>query len=249
MNNGGVVKKEDLEKVLENIDSYLKQAFIETNQGLRAEEGMNYVLYQVGETIVKKFLTYQIKNETFPLELLDVEKTLKVQFFVDVNNKTIPVKIAGRIDRMDRTTDNHIRVIDYKTGKVEAKDLKINLEDLEIDLLNNKDKDKFRQLWLYKYMVLKQMVSAKGLTIRGIKLEETENTVSSGIYSFRNVEEGFLKQNMEFEVGESIQSFIKKSEEKLQEFVLELLNPDKPFEKRKDVEKCIYCDYQRICGR
>ena len=249
VNNGGIVEKEDLEKVLENIDSYLKQAFKETNQGLRAEEGMNYVLYQVGETIVKKFLTYQIKNETFPLELLDVEKTLKVQFFVDVNNKTIPVKIAGRIDRIDRTTDNHIRVIDYKTGKVEAKDLKINLEDLEINLLNNKDKDKFRQLWLYKYMVLKQMVSAKGLTIRRIKLEETENTVSSGIYSFRNIEEGFLKQNMEFEVGESIQSFITKSEEKLQEFITDLLNPEKPFEKRKDVENCIYCDYQRICGR
>ena len=249
VNNGGIIKKEDLEKVLENVDFYLKEAFKESNQNLRAEEGMNYILYQVGATIVKKFLTHQIKYETFPLELLDVEKTLKVQFFVDVNNKTIPVKIAGRIDRMDRTTDNHIRVIDYKTGKVEAKDLKINLEDLEIDLLNNKDKDKFRQLWLYKYMVLKQMVSAKGLTIRGIKLEETKNTVSSGIYSFRNVEEGFLKQNMEFEVGESIQSFITKSEEKLQEFVADLLNPEKPFEKRKDVENCIYCDYQRICGR
>lgn len=98
-------------------------------------------------------------------------------------------------------------------------------------------------------MVLKQMVSAKGLTIRRIKLEETENTVSSGIYSFRNIEEGFLKQNMEFEVGESIQSFITKSEEKLQEFITDLLNPEKPFEKRKDVENCIYCDYQRICGR
>ena len=249
VNNGGVVEKEDLEKVLENIDSYLKQAFKETNQGLRAEEGMNYVLYQVGETIVKKFLTHQIRNEMFPLELLDVEKTLKVQFFVDVNNKTIPVKIAGRIDRMDRTGCNHIRVIDYKTGKVEAKDLKINLEDLEVDLLNNKDKDKFRQLWLYKYMVLKQMVSAKGLTIRGIKLKETENTVSSGIYSFRNIDEGFLQQNIEFEMGESIQGFIAKSEEKLQEFVTELLNPEKPFEKRKDLENCTYCDYQRICGR
>ena len=249
VNNGGVVENEDLEKVLENIDSYLKQASKETNQCLRAEEGMNYVLYQVGETIVKKFLTHQIRNEMFPLELLDVEKTLKVQFFVDLNNKTIPVKIAGRIDRMDRTGCNHIRVIDYKTGKVEAKDLKINLEDLEVDLLNNKDKDKFRQLWLYKYMVLKQMVSDKGLTIRGMKLKETENTVSSGIYSFRNIDEGFLQQNMEFEMGESIQGFIAKSEEKLREFVTELLNPEKPFDKRKDLENCTYCDYQRICGR
>lgn len=249
VDNGGVVEKEDIEKVLENIDSYLKRAFKETNMGLRAEEGMNYVLYQVGETIVKKFLTYQLKNEIFPLELLDVEKTLKVQFQVKVNDKIIPVSIAGRIDRMDRTGGNHVRVIDYKTGKVEAKDLIIKIENLDVDLLNNKDKDKFRQLWLYKYMVLKQMVSVKGLTIRGIKLEETENTVSSGIYSFRNIDEGLLQQNTAFHEGETIQDFIYQSEQYLQQFVQDLLNPEKPFEKRKDHENCGYCDYRRICGR
>ena len=249
MDNGGVVEKEDLEKVLENIDSYLKQAFKEINMGLRAEEGMNYVLYQVGETIVKKFLIYQLKNEIFPLELLDVEKTLKVQFQVKLNDKIITVNMAGRIDRIDRTGSSHVRVIDYKTGKVEAKDLKINIEDLHVDLLNNKDKDKFRQLWLYKYMVLKQMVSIKGLTIRGIKLEETENTVSSGIYSFRNIDEGLLQQHIAFNEGETIQDFLYESEQFLQTFVQDLLNPEKPFEKRKDVENCVYCDYQRICGR
>jgi hypothetical protein len=246
---GGIVEKEDLEKVLLNIDSYLKQAFKETNMGLRAEEGMNYVLYQVGETIVKKFINYQLKNEIFPFELLDVEKTLKVEFNVRINHKIVPVSIAGRIDRMDRIGGNHVRVIDYKTGKVEAKDLKISLEDLGIDLLGNKDKDKFRQLWLYKYMVLKQMVSVKGLTIGGRKLVETENIVTSGIYSFRNIDEGLLQQDIAFHEGETIQDFIYESEQYLQTFVQDLLNPEKPFEKRKDHENCVYCDYRRICGR
>lgn len=247
--NGGVVEKEDLENVLKNIDTYLKQAFKETNMGLRAEEGMNYILYQVGETIVKKFINYQLKNEIFPFELLDVEKTLKVPFQVKVNDKIIPVNIAGRIDRMDRIGGNHIRVIDYKTGKVEAKDLKISLEDLDVDLLGNKDKDKFRQLWLYKYMVLKQMVSVKGLTIGGRKLEESENSVTAGIYSFRNIDEGLLQQDIAFNEGETIQDFIYQSEQYLQTFVQDLMNPEKPFEKRKDVENCVYCDYRRICGR
>lgn len=247
--NGGVVEKEDLETVLKNIQSYLKQAFKETNQGLRAEEGMNYVLYQVGETIVKKFLRYQLENELFPLELLDVEKTLKVQFAANVNDRILPVKIAGRIDRMDRANGNQVRVIDYKTGKVEAKDLKINIEDLSENLLTDKDKDKFRQLWLYKYMVLKQMTSKNGLTINGVKLKETENEVSSGIYSFRNIEAGLLQQKMEFQEGETIQDFIFESEKYLQAFVGDLLNPESPFEKRKDVENCVYCDYRRICGR
>ncbi|MEA5459843.1 DUF559 domain-containing protein [Arcicella sp. LKC2W] len=249
VDNGGVVEKEDLETVLKNIQSYLKQAFKETNQGLRAEEGMNYVLYQVGETIVKKFLRYQLDNELFPLELLDVEKTLKVQFAANVNERILPVKIAGRIDRMDRANGNQVRVIDYKTGKVEAKDLKINIEDLSENLLTDKDKDKFRQLWLYKYMVLKQMTSKNGLTINGVKLKEIENEVSSGIYSFRNIEAGLLQQKMEFQEGETIQDFIFESEKYLQAFVSDLLNPESPFEKRKDVENCVYCDYRRICGR
>ncbi|MCU0467345.1 MAG: PD-(D/E)XK nuclease family protein [Arcicella sp.] len=247
--NGGIVEKEDLENVLNNIQSYLKQAFKETNQGLRAEEGMNYVLYQVGEAIVKKFIRYQLDNELFPLELLEVEKTLKVQFAANINGKLLPVKIAGRIDRMDRTNGFQVRVIDYKTGKVEARDLKINIEDLAETLLTDKEKDKFRQLWLYKYMVLKQMVSKNGLTINGVKLKESENEVSSGIYSFRNIEAGLLQQNIHFQEGESIHDFIFESEKYLEAFISDLLNPDKPFEKRKDVENCVYCDYRRICGR
>ena len=249
VDKGGVVEKEDLENVLTNINSYLKQAFKETNMGLQADEGMNYVLYQVGETIVKKFINYQLKNEIFPFELLDVEKTLKVGFHIKVNNKIISVNIAGRIDRMDRIGGNHVRVIDYKTGKVEAKDLKISVEDLDVDLLGNKDKDKFRQLWLYKYMVLKQMVSIDGLTIGKRKLDENENTVTSGIYSFRNIDEGLLQQDISFHEGETIQDFIYESEQYLQKFIEDLLNPEKPFEKRKDHENCGYCDYKRICGR
>jgi PD-(D/E)XK nuclease superfamily len=238
-----------LEYVLENIQSYLKKAFTETNQGLRAEEGMNYILYQVGETVVKKFLQHQLKNELFPIELLEVEKTLKVDVPVTVNGKDIIVKIAGRIDRMDRTNKNLVRVIDYKTGKVEANNLKINADDMAETLLVDKDKDKFRQLWLYRYMVLKQMVSPKGLTINGTKLKPDENEVSGGIYSFRNIEAGLLQQKVEFNGGETIHDFIHQSEEQIQKFVQTLLDPETTFEKRTDAENCVYCDYRRICGR
>lgn len=246
---GGIIEKEDLELVLENIQFYLKKAFAETNQGLRAEEGMNYVLYQVGETIVKKFLSYQLKNELFPIELLTVEKTLKVDVPVTFNGKNIIVKIAGRIDRMDRINGNQIRVIDYKTGLVEAKSLTIKENDIADTLLVDKDKDKFRQLWLYRYMVLKEMISPRGLTLNGTKLKPYENEVSGGIYSFRNIEAGLLQQKVEFNAGETIHDFIYESEQQIGAFVQNLLNPETTFEKRDDVENCVYCDYRRICGR
>jgi hypothetical protein len=94
----GIIQQSDLEFVLKNIDTYLKKAFEQTNPGLRMTEGENYILYQVGETLVKKFLKFQIANESFPIELLDAEKTLKVGLEVEVNGKTIPFKLAGRID-------------------------------------------------------------------------------------------------------------------------------------------------------
>jgi PD-(D/E)XK nuclease superfamily len=246
---GGIIEKEDLEQVLENLPKYLKAAFAETNEGLRAEEGMNYVLYQVGETVLKKFLNHQLRNELFPIELLDVEKELKVEVPVTVNGKNIIVKIAGRIDRMDRVNGHQVRVIDYKTGKVEANDLKISNEDIADTLLVDKDKDKFRQLWLYRYMVLKAMVSQRGLTINGTKLKPYENEVSGGIYSFRNIEAGLLQQKVEFDNGETINDFIYESEQQINTFVQNLLNPETTFAKRDDVENCVYCDYRRICGR
>ncbi|MEA5259094.1 PD-(D/E)XK nuclease family protein [Arcicella aquatica] len=246
---GSTIEKEGLQIVLENIDTYLDEAFKETNQGLKADDGMNFILYQIGETIVKKFINYQLNNELFPIELLDVEKTLKVSFNAIVNGKELAVKIAGRIDRLDRVSGNKIRVIDYKTGKVEAKDLLMKPEDFEEKLLGDTDKDKFRQLWLYKYMVLKQMLSVKGLTIRGVKLPEDANEVSAGIYSFRNIDEGLLEQKINFTLGESAQEFVVASEKYLNRFVNELLDPAKPFEKTKDQTKCEYCDYRRICGR
>ena len=174
---------------------------------------------------------------------------MKVDVPVTVNGKNIMVKIAGRIDRMDRVNGHQVRVIDYKTGKVEANDLKISNEDIGDTLLVDKNKDKFRQLWLYRYMVLKEMISERGLTINGTKLKPYENEVCGGIYSFRNIEAGLLQQKVDFDTGETINDFIYESEQQIGTFVQNLLNPETNFEKRDDVENCVYCDYRRICGR
>ncbi|WP_026994786.1 PD-(D/E)XK nuclease family protein [Flectobacillus major] len=246
---GGIIQKQEMERVYQNLNSYLKTAFEQTNPGLRMTEGMNYILYQVGETIVRKFLKFQLENEPYPVELLDAEKTLKVALSVEVEGKAIPLKIAGRIDRIDRIHGKTIRVIDYKTGMVKAEELTIKSEDLDEKLLLDSKNGKLRQLWLYKYMVLKRMLSERGLTIRGKKLLPHDNKVVSGIYSFRNVEEGLLEQDLHFAEDESLEQFLVASEHQIARFVKMLLDPNQPFVRTEDREICKLCDFVRICGR
>ena len=68
----------------------------------------------------------------------------------------INVKIAGKADRIDATA-KAIRVIDYKTGLVNAADLKIKQEHVAENLLTNRKYEKVRQLWLYRYLMAKKM--------------------------------------------------------------------------------------------
>lgn len=245
----GIIQQSDLEFVLKNIDTYLKKAFEQTNPGLRMTEGENYILYQVGETLVKKFLKFQIANEVFPIELLDAEKTLKVGLEVEVNGRTIPFKLAGRIDRIDRIHGRTVRVIDYKTGLVKPEDLKVKTDLIDEILLEESDKGKLRQLWLYKYMILKRMTTQYGLSIRGTRLKADDNKVVSGIYSFRNIEAGLLEQDFKFSDDETIEEFMISSEKYLAKFLEKLLNPEVPFSRTEDRDICTYCDFKRICGR
>ena len=243
------VQAEDLQKIIDILPQYLEIAFKETNRGLQHQSGLNYIFYQVGEKIVRDFLTYQLENEPFPLQLLDAEKKLTVVFETQVQGKIIPLKIAGRIDRLDRVKEHEIRVIDYKTGKVEQKDLLKAKDQSTIEALEDKEKDKYRQLWLYKYMVLKLMSTGNELNIKGVRLLAEQHQVSAGIYSFRNIQGGFLKQNVSFEENESVEDFLKASEIQLSNFANQLLDPTQPFEKTDDLTTCERCTYQRICGR
>lgn len=243
------IEKGDILQVLDKLDDYLKAAFQETNRGLNAEEGSNFVMYQIGETILRKFLNYQVENESFPVELLDTERTISATFEATVSGRKLPVKIAGRIDRIDRINQHTIRVIDYKTGKVVPNDLKAIGGQTVSEALHEADKSKYRQLWLYKYMTLKRMLSEEGLKIKDIPLETITNQVAAGIYSFRNIDNGFMVQDVKFREDESVADFIGDSEREITAFVEELLDPGKPFLRTHDIKMCEYCDYRQICGR
>jgi PD-(D/E)XK nuclease superfamily len=249
MKSNKPIQKEHLQAVFEKLDTYLDAAFAETNRGLRRDEGQNYITYQVGRKLLKKFFSFQLQHESFPVELLGTEKAFNVSFPTQIEGKELKIKVAGRIDRLDRIEGNKIRVVDYKTGKVELKDLKPSKEQTTQDALMDKDKEKYRQLWLYKYILLKKMESNDIVIGNDIVLKANENQVMAGIYSFRNIEAGFLTQDVAFTMGESVQEFLQESENQLVAFASDMLDTSKTFERTNDLETCVYCDFKGICGR
>jgi MinD-like ATPase involved in chromosome partitioning or flagellar assembly len=164
--------------------------------------------------------------------------------------KPVKVQLYGRIDRIDKV-GNTIRVIDYKTGRVEKNQLKAAAADMETVLVTNPDADKVRQLWLYKYILAKRMLHEKGLRLADRHLSAEGHNLISGIYSFRNIGEGLLTDELRFADGgsETLENFVSQSEIYLQKLIFTMLDPSKPFERTSHIESCLFCPYTGICGR
>ncbi|MES2730497.1 MAG: PD-(D/E)XK nuclease family protein [Bacteroidota bacterium] len=245
-----LVQKEDIEAILESLPSRLRKEFDAAYGGYEGDTGMNHLLYKVAGKILHRFFQNQLDNEIFPIEVLGLEKSLSTSFMADIGGKRMEVKIGGKVDRIDRVGGHTIRVIDYKTGKVEGKDLDIKGDSITDALLHDRKADKVRQLWLYKYIISKKILLDKGLRLENRFVDTADNQVISGIYSFRNIGEGLLENKLAFQPsGETMEAFVAESERYLSQVVAQLLDPEQPFEKTIHLEVCTWCSYKGICGR
>ncbi|HOP14268.1 MAG TPA: PD-(D/E)XK nuclease family protein, partial [Lentimicrobium sp.] len=91
--------------------------------------------------------------------LIALEKELTAPLTIDVPGQgKITVTLKGTADRIDRV-NGHTRIIDYKTGKVEARSLKIN--DVASVFEPAKEiKEKAFQLLFYLYLAGRGNIAA-----------------------------------------------------------------------------------------
>lgn len=134
-------------------------------------KGKNLLAFEMAKNNLQFFLNQElqaIKNGDQVI-ILAVEKNLSTV----INHKKLPfeIKLSGNVDRIEIRNGIH-RITDYKTGKVDAKNLKLNTFDAFLELKN----EKIIQLLAYALMY------------------QTEKPISleCGIYSFKNKKEGFI---------------------------------------------------------
>jgi RecB family exonuclease len=230
------------------IRGLLEEEFALTMKGRVIESGMNLLLYELAQKLMLDFQRQQ--SQLSGLTVIGTEQTLETYLTIPLKNREpLQVRIAGKIDRIERYGDK-IRIVDYKTGKVDLPDK--TPKDLRDKLLLDGREDKMRQLWMYRYLALKNISEYGGLPRDRAKKDiypAVGLPVEAGFYSFRDLNGGFKTNPVSFGADDSVIQYINDSEDLLREIIQRMLDIDEPFRKTDQLETCQYCDYKGICGR
>lgn len=235
---GQIVKKEDLEPLVDvgiitaHIEARLKEKrfIVENSQEL---SGRNIMTFNIIRQVVKTVLENDLHELPFKVHFVET-KASSTQ--LNINNK-IDVLLTGTIDRVDEPmTDNDdaaLRIIDYKTGKVEL--FNRRKEDDEVFVTKHFETPKYRsgfQALFYSYLFDKNHGAGR--------------TLKAGIYGLKEINRGVQLLNSRAVISDEILEIYK---DKLKETFAELFNPEVPFSQTEDVDRCKYCPYSQICNR
>lgn len=190
------------------------------------EFGKNRLVREIAVRYIENVLNADMLASQ-PVVLRSLEQELSYEFMV----VGCPVKLFGKADRIDQLEDGTIRIIDYKTGRVDASKLKVKSIG---DLFVKPDLGKAFQLMMYALMYHHDV--------------SNHHSICSGIVSTREKNAPFnplLMLDSEVVDPELIAGF----EERLMQMLREIHDPEVPFRQTEDTKLCGFCTYKAICNR
>lgn len=201
----------NIEEIETHINTIVLEQFHRIYKEGNIKNGRNFLAFEVAKRNIYNFLQYEKKciEKGESIKILALEENLEGF----IQNKKLPyqIKIAGKVDRIEER-NGILRIIDYKTGKVETSSVKIKTFN---GLTTNIKNDKIIQLLCYAFMYQHQ----KEMPINGIE---------TGIISFKNLKSGFLPFQLNEETIvtlETLHNFI----DELVILIQEIVNSDTPF--------------------
>jgi hypothetical protein len=180
------------------------------------KKGRNLLAFEVAKRNVSNFLKAELecikKGDAIKILALEqrFERTLKHP------SLPFPLKIGGSVDRIEEHNGN-IRIIDYKTGKVEKSN--VTLKSWK-GLTNEIKNDKIIQILAYAFMYEK---------------EANGKPIEAGIISFKNLKSGFLPFTFKENKDETTlidDGILNNYLEQMVLLLNEILDETKPFEEK-----------------
>ena len=213
---GRLLTKEDIKISISNIEEEVLNQFKKIYKEGEIKKGRNLLAFEVAKRNVLNFLKTELEAIEKGDEIQIISLETKYERVLSDARLPFPVLIRGNVDRIEYR-NKKIRIIDYKTGKVDKNNVILKeWNGLTEDIKN----DKIIQVLAYAFMYEEQ---AKG--------QEME----AGIISFKNLKTGFLpfQFKQDKESNDLISSEI--MENYLDQIVIllqEIFNADVPFEEK-----------------
>lgn len=220
----GLIKDKD--KLNERVEERIKQALNNAPE----VSGRNLVYKE----IICSYVLQILKKD---LELL---KAKNLEFFTIKGLEKFrdaeigDFRFVGLIDRIDSFEPGTIRVVDYKTGRVEEEEMEINFDKADdiINKLFKEDIDKRPAIVLQLYVYNKFMEKeTKGMMLQ------------NSIYQTHRL---FVEEIRSLEVSKK---FCDALEERLLDTLKDLKDISKPWRRTQRKENCAICEFKNICGR
>ena len=213
---GKFISENDIDNCFKKIDSEVLQQFKLVYKEGDIKKGRNLLAFEVAKRNVSNFLKVEREsiNKGDSIKILALEQTFERTLIHP--DLPFPVLIKGNVDRIEER-NGIIRIIDYKTGKVEKASVTLHSWDGLTEGIKN---DKIIQVLAYAYMYQK---------------EANEKPMEAGIISFKNLKSGFLP--FAFKEGKETNSVINQAvlHSYIEEMVLllrEILDVAIPFEEK-----------------
>ncbi len=166
----------DMDAMIAKINITITKHFSDVYKKGSISKGKNLIIFEIAKRYVLNFLNFEKASlkKGHQIKIISIENNLSIP--IDIKELNFPIRLKGKVDRIDEF-DGVTRIIDYKTGKVEQRD--VNLENWN-DLTINYDKHhKSFQVLCYAYMIDEKILQ--------------NNECEAGIISFKNLSSGFLK--------------------------------------------------------
>ena len=186
--------------------------------------GKNRLIFEVANRFVTNFLTKEkelVSDKNNQLKIIATEENLSAEIHID--GIEFPIKLHGNVDRVDEL-NGEIRIIDYKSGMVKGSELEV----LDFEQLREKEQHKAIQVLLYAYLYSKN------------KRFDFSKNLKAGIYSFKNLNQGFLAINFSSNYRkpdtiipeDKLNGFI----EELKKYIKEIYDPEIDFIEPADLK-------------
>jgi len=204
-------------KIKQTVTAHFSNSYADGDVG----RGQNLIAFHVVVRYIENFLDMEITQvKNHEIKIIGLEQKLHTE--LDIPELDFPVSLTGKLDRID-LKDGVLRIIDYKTGKVELKNVEIvDWEELTTDYAYSKA----FQLLCYALMYGEN--------------QSTDTLLQAGIFSFKNLKSGILSFATKdkngrgaIKVPEITTETLDKFKKELNRLILEICDPQIPFTEKE----------------